>query len=117
MDLTHCRSKWGFCGSSSNYCNEKSTWTRSGCSSPAQGSCAGEPCSDASLCRSKWGYCGSGSVYCNAESVWTAQGCLSLLSHRREVKTRVAQHRFLGTNLIQSSYNLTLDNGLPIDEL
>merc|ERR1712146_387193 len=40
VDPTHCRSKWGSCGSSSAYCNAESTWTPTGCSSPdaAQGS-------------------------------------------------------------------------------
>merc|ERR1712048_593442 len=26
---SHCRSEWGFCGSSSGHCNDKSTWSRS----------------------------------------------------------------------------------------
>merc|ERR1712217_567883 len=30
----HCRSKWGWCGSSSAYCNSDSIWT-SACASPA----------------------------------------------------------------------------------
>jgi len=27
----HCRSKWGFCGTGSAYCNEDSTWSSAGC--------------------------------------------------------------------------------------
>merc|ERR1712048_464659 len=30
-DPTHCRSKWGSCGSSAAYCNADSTWTANGC--------------------------------------------------------------------------------------
>jgi len=30
-DATHCRSKWGWCGSGVQYCNTKSTWTATGC--------------------------------------------------------------------------------------
>lgn len=30
-DVSHCRSKWGYCGTGSSYCNAESTWTLSGC--------------------------------------------------------------------------------------
>lgn len=32
-DVTLCRSKWGYCGSSSEHCNAQSTWKAGGCSS------------------------------------------------------------------------------------
>merc|ERR1711879_604012 len=122
VDPTHCRSKWGPCGSSSAYCNAESTWTPTGCSSPdaAQGSCTGEPRNDASHCRSKWGHCGSTAAYCNADSTWTANGCLSLLAHRHEVaETRtVRRHRrFLGTSLMQASSKHVFGIGLPAEDL
>merc|ERR1712232_885804 len=31
-DVSHCRSKWGYCGKSKSYCNAESTWKASGCS-------------------------------------------------------------------------------------
>merc|ERR1712190_621899 len=31
-DVSHCRSKWGYCGSSTAHCNADSTWKASGCS-------------------------------------------------------------------------------------
>merc|ERR1712146_578569 len=96
IDPTHCRSKWGSCGSSSAYCNE------------------------ASHCRSKWGHCGSTAAYCNADSTWTANGCLSLLAHQHEVaETRtVRRHRrFLGTSLIQASSKHVFGIGLPVEDL
>merc|ERR1712054_170165 len=31
-DASHCRSKWGYCGSGSSYCNSDSSWTSAGCS-------------------------------------------------------------------------------------
>eukprot|EP00930_Biecheleria_cincta_P019059 TRINITY_DN1465_c0_g1_i4.p1 TRINITY_DN1465_c0_g1~~TRINITY_DN1465_c0_g1_i4.p1 ORF type:complete len:546 (-),score=95.76 TRINITY_DN1465_c0_g1_i4:379-2016(-) len=31
-DSTLCRSEWGFCGSSGDHCNDKSTWKAAGCS-------------------------------------------------------------------------------------
>jgi len=31
-DASHCRSRWGYCGSSADYCNTESTWTANGCS-------------------------------------------------------------------------------------
>merc|ERR1712228_849798 len=121
VDVTHCRSKWGSCGSSSAYCNAESVWTSAGCSSPvAHGSCTGEPCSDASHCRSKWGHCGSNSAYCNADSTWTANGCLSLLAHRHEVvETRTAQRfrRFLGTSFIQASSKHMFGKNIPDEDL
>merc|ERR1712048_8290 len=121
-DPTHCRSKWGSCGSGSAYCNAESIWKPTGCSSPdaATGSCTGEPCSDASHCRSKWGHCGSTAAYCNADSTWTANGCLSLVAHRHEVaETRtVRRHRrFLGTSLIQASSKHVFGVGLPVEDL
>jgi hypothetical protein len=30
-DASYCRSKWGYCGPGSNYCNAESTWTSGGC--------------------------------------------------------------------------------------
>uniref|UniRef100_A0A0G4GK73 Chitin-binding type-1 domain-containing protein n=1 Tax=Chromera velia CCMP2878 TaxID=1169474 RepID=A0A0G4GK73_9ALVE len=98
-NTSFCRSKWGFCGSSSDYCNAESIWTPS-CTSPSTtttpvpttstttssttstttttttttafgGQCGGDPCNNSSFCRSKWGFCGASSAYCNAESVWT----------------------------------------------
>jgi len=41
----------------------------------SDGSCSGDPCSDATLCRSKFGFCGSSSDHCNSESTWKATGC------------------------------------------
>merc|ERR1712070_689520 len=32
-DPTLCRSKWGFCGSSPDHCNDESTWKAGGCGS------------------------------------------------------------------------------------
>jgi len=94
---SHCRSKWGWCGTASSYCNAESSWTAA-CDSPSTtaspktsgflssttttsttvttqpvvGSCAGEPCLVPSLCRSEWGFCGSSTAHCNAESTWTS---------------------------------------------
>ena len=31
----HCRSKWGFCGATSDYCNSQSTWSSAACSGPS----------------------------------------------------------------------------------
>merc|ERR1712151_579595 len=31
-DVSHCRSKWGYCGPSNAYCNAESTWKTRGCS-------------------------------------------------------------------------------------
>merc|ERR1712228_236941 len=31
-DPSHCRSKWGYCGSDARYCNAESTWKANGCS-------------------------------------------------------------------------------------
>merc|ERR1712083_1074139 len=31
-DVTHCRSRWGYCGRGSSYCNDMATWTSTGCS-------------------------------------------------------------------------------------
>merc|ERR1711920_1188011 len=33
---SHCRSKWGHCGSTSNYCNSESIWTPNGCSGTSE---------------------------------------------------------------------------------
>lgn len=87
----YCRSKYNFCGTGDEYCNEESQWT-SECGTPlptdepsaapttAQPTfvydpdvhCSGEPCTegDGTWCRSEIGYCGSGSLYCNSYSVW-----------------------------------------------
>jgi hypothetical protein len=75
----HCRSKWGYCGITNEYCNTESTWKpscSSGDSTAAPVSCAGDPCAMEGHCRSKWGYCGSTSLYCNGESTWMPS-CLS----------------------------------------
>jgi len=57
-----CVSKWGFCGTGSEYCGD-------GCQA---GPCtAGNiKCPNPNECRSKWGFCGTGADYCG-------EGCLS----------------------------------------
>ncbi|CAF0764935.1 unnamed protein product [Rotaria sordida] len=64
---THCRSKWGYCGTGSAYCGD-------GCQAgPCTGTSGnnngginggGLACPHTTQCRSKWGYCGTGSDYC-----------------------------------------------------
>ncbi|CAF0766069.1 unnamed protein product [Rotaria sordida] len=64
---THCRSKWGYCGTGSAYCGD-------GCQAgPCTGTSGnnngginggGLACPHPTQCRSKWGYCGTGSDYC-----------------------------------------------------
>ncbi|CAF1571311.1 unnamed protein product [Adineta ricciae] len=60
-DRNHCRSKWGYCGTGSDYCG-------AGCQGgPCQGGSSGNSgsvCPDRNHCRSKWGYCGTGPDYC-----------------------------------------------------
>lgn len=74
----HCCSKWGYCGTTSEYCDDDSvapTPSEVEGAPPAPtysvdaGQCAsGEVgdgfCPDESLCCSDWGYCGSGENYC-----------------------------------------------------
>jgi len=75
LDVTQCRSRWGFCGSTSQYCNAASSWKASGCRPAGTSSCPGEPCSSLALCRSEFGFCGSSPQHCNQESTWKANGC------------------------------------------
>jgi hypothetical protein len=75
LDVTQCRSRWGFCGSTSQYCNAASSWKASGCRPSGTSSCPGEPCSSLALCRSEFGFCGSSPQHCNQESTWKANGC------------------------------------------
>merc|ERR1712146_184540 len=35
VSSSHCRSKWGYCGSGSLWCNADSTWKAGGCSGEA----------------------------------------------------------------------------------
>ncbi|KAL9187094.1 hypothetical protein ACHAXT_010814 [Thalassiosira profunda] len=90
----YCRSRYNFCGTGEEYCDEDSMWT-SECGTPSPTlrpsleptsgmptfvhdpdiHCSGDPCvvgeeGDGTWCRSEIGYCGSGSLYCNPESVW-----------------------------------------------
>lgn len=93
-----CRSKYSFCGSGEEYCNEHSTWkplcpTFAPTLQPSDGpttrqptfivdletQCTGEPCidNDGTWCRSELGFCGGGSLYCNIDSVWLPD-CITL---------------------------------------
>ena len=91
-----CRSKYSFCGSGDEYCNESSQWIPE-CPTPIptfqpsiapitpqptfdfdlNTQCNGEPCSDDTWCRSELGFCGSGDLYCNMESIWVPM-CVTL---------------------------------------
>jgi len=95
-----CRSQWGFCGVTTDHCNDKSLWCGSsttGClcagssSTPVAltstadagtttttiasttvggGACMGIPCDTEMHCRSKWGWCGITTNHCNDEALW-----------------------------------------------
>ncbi|KAL7533124.1 hypothetical protein ACHAXR_007722, partial [Thalassiosira sp. AJA248-18] len=87
----YCRSRYNFCGTGDEYCNEDSRWVPE-CGTPSPTSqpsappttseptfihdpnvhCSGEPCDegDETWCRSEIGYCGAGPLYCNADSTW-----------------------------------------------
>jgi len=89
---TMCRSEYGYCGTSANHCNAKSTWRASSCgsSAPTGGStggaarCPGVPCTNTAYCRSQYGHCGASAAYCNAQSTWRANGCGSLMVQQLE---------------------------------
>jgi hypothetical protein len=45
--VSYCRSKWGYCGPGSNYCNAESTWTSSGCAGASPSTAMPTPLSTA----------------------------------------------------------------------
>ncbi|CAF0845390.1 unnamed protein product [Adineta steineri] len=55
-DTKMCKSKWGFCGYTEEYCG-------AGCRS---GPCIKGECPDTNMCKSKWGFCGYTEDYCGA---------------------------------------------------
>lgn len=88
---SHCRSKWGACGTGPAWCNDASTWVGSCASAPPlapseepppppasrpttapppPANCVGDPCADRTHCRSQWGFCGTGPSWCNGASTW-----------------------------------------------
>eukprot|EP00580_Thalassiosira_gravida_P015387 CAMPEP_0201666224 /NCGR_PEP_ID=MMETSP0494-20130426/7130_1 /ASSEMBLY_ACC=CAM_ASM_000839 /TAXON_ID=420259 /ORGANISM="Thalassiosira gravida, Strain GMp14c1" /LENGTH=555 /DNA_ID=CAMNT_0048145341 /DNA_START=349 /DNA_END=2012 /DNA_ORIENTATION=+ len=84
----YCCSKWGYCGCTSEYCDDDSiapTPSEVPGAPPAPsysvdaGQCArgriGDGfCPDESLCCSDWGYCGSGETYCFTSDGGTGEG-------------------------------------------
>lgn len=83
----HCCSKWGYCGTTPEYCESDAAPSPSVVEGapPAPtysvdaGMCAGGDlgdgfCADESLCCSDWGYCGEGEAYCFTTRYYKGDG-------------------------------------------
>merc|ERR1712187_977238 len=116
---SQCRSEWGYCGSSTAYCNAKSTWTANGCSgAPSRTdvptplptpSCAARLGNVAGVTDAFCNNCGQVG-WCRSEHVFSfcegSCGAVSLLASSGDVgkAQRVHPHRrFRGVSFIQGN--------------